>query len=241
MLFPVLHKLASLMGYELTKRRRSQLRAPIPPGSKLYVGCGEDRREGYCYSDIRPLPHVQLACKAWEVSQFCQGLGEIYSRHMLEHLTLGEVKLALQDWHKALAEGGQVRIEVPNLAFVIAQWQQAEWTGEPFADRYSDACWGFAGLFGWQRECDPTAPDYNQSYWDVHKSGFTGESMRYFLTQAGFEDIEIQFDRFTDKQIARRKIHPNASDDCHLIATARKRQGALEATNRHNQSVASAA
>ncbi|MCC9609598.1 hypothetical protein LOC68_04415 [Blastopirellula sp. JC732] len=237
----VLRNVASAFGYELTKRYRSKLRAPIPQGAKLYVGCGEDKQEGYFGSDIRPLPHVHLACKAWEVSQFCTGLGEIYSRHTLEHLTLAELKVTLQDWHKALAEGGQVRIEVPNLAFAIAQWQRATWTAEAFEDRYSDACWGFAGLFGWQRECDPTTPEYNQSYWDVHKSGFTADSMRFFLTQAGFDEIEISFDRFTDKQIARRKIHPNASDDCHLIAMARKPRAVQQDTTTAGRRTATAA
>ena len=199
-----------------------KLLQPVPAGSKLYVGCGEDSIEGYVGCDLRALENVSLACRAWDVSKHCQGLSEIYSRHMLEHLTLEESEITLQDWKQALAPGGVVRIEVPNLEFAIEQWRRAKWSNADLENRYSDARWGFAGFFGWQRECDPAAEDYDPNYWDVHKSGYTPESMRFFLEKAGFESIDIRLDGFTAKQNRRRKLKPEASAGCHLIATAMK-------------------
>ena len=218
----LLVRLAHRSGFRLERMSRSVLRGPIPQGAKLYVGCGEQNLEGYFGCDLRPLPHVQLACRAWEVSKFCSGLSEIYSRHMLEHLTFSESQLALRDWKNALAPGGLLRIEVPNLQFAMSQWQNAVWTEHELENRYSNARWGYAGLFGWQRECDPEADDYNLSYWDVHKSGYTADSMSFFLEQAGFGNIQIQMGKFTPKQLIRRNLAPNASDDCHLIATGIK-------------------
>lgn len=213
---------ARRLGYELVPAYAPKLKQSIPAGSKLYVGSGEQELEGYASCDSRSLENVRLVCRAWDVSKYCSGLSEIYSRHMLEHLTLAEAELTLRDWLVALAPNGIVRIEVPNLEFALSQWQRARWNSSELANRLSDARWGFAGLYGWQRECDPKSTDYNQSYWDVHKSGYTAESIRYFLSRAGFEQIETSFERFTLEQLRRRNMDLHASDNCHLVATARK-------------------
>ncbi|GAB5403891.1 MAG: hypothetical protein Aurels2KO_21220 [Aureliella sp.] len=215
-------RVASHLGFALTRESKSMLRRSIPDGAKLYVGCGEHELEGYAGCDLRALPNVRLVCKAWEVSRFCEGLSEIYSRHMLEHLTLRESQLTLADWFQALAPGGEVRIEVPNLDFVLRQWGRAKWNEEELAGKFSDARWGFAGLFGWQRECDPESPEYNQSYWDVHKSGYTQESIRFFLEQAGFVNIKMRLGGFTKEQNMRRGLDPSASEGCHLFASAQR-------------------
>ena len=213
---------ANRLGYDLVPAYVPGLKRPVPPGAKLYVGSGEQQATGYVACDFRPLENVQLVCRAWEVSRFCSGLSEIFSRHMLEHLTLAEAELTLRDWFAALAPSGIVRIEVPNLEFALSQWQRARWNSAELANRLSDARWGFAGLYGWQRECDPKSSDYNQSYWDVHKSGYTAKSMRHFLSQAGFEQIEISFESFTLEQLRRRNLDLHASDNCHLVAVGRK-------------------
>ena len=158
----------------------------------LYVGCGEDRREGFLHCDTRDLPGVDLICDAWEVSQHINGLEQIYSRHMLEHLTSMEADAALLDWHHALKIGGSVYIVVPNLDFHIQQWLGAEWNEETIKDVNSNARYGFAGLYGWQRECNPKQGDYNQTHWDVHKSGYNKKRLKYLLERAGFVKIQLE-------------------------------------------------
>lgn len=173
--------------------------------NSLYVGCGEDRRDGYMHCDIRNLPGIDLVCKAWEVSQNIRGLEDIYSRHMLEHLTSMEAEAALHDWHKALKIGGELYIVVPNLDFHVQQWLQADWDESTLRDTKSDARYGFAGLFGWQRECDPRQGDYNNSYWDVHKSGYNEKRLSFLLKRAGFVDVQTEI-----------------KNDVHLVAKAKK-------------------
>jgi 2-polyprenyl-3-methyl-5-hydroxy-6-metoxy-1,4-benzoquinol methylase len=155
---------------------------------------------------MRALPNVAVVCKAWQVSRHCAELLEIYPRHMLEHLTFDEVVAALRDWHAALAVGGKVEILVPNLSFHIDQWRRADWNEESLRDKESDARWGFAGLYGWQRQCNPHARDYDASYWDVHKSGYNEELIRFLLRRVGFCDIEVA-----------------TRDEAHLVARATKR------------------
>ena len=184
--------------WRLKKRIKQlfHLRAPteIIRGENIYVGCGDKTRDDFLGCDIRPLPNVKIVCPAWDVSNHCQDLNRIYSRHMVEHLTFAEAKKTFSDWFAALALGGEIEIEVPNMRFHIDQWLKADWTEEALNDRKSDARWGFAGFYGWQRECDPDDHSYNQSYWDVHKSGYDEKLLRFMLEAAGFVDVEIRIE-----------------------------------------------
>lgn len=177
----------------------------IPAGAKLYVGSGNDRREGFLGCDLRPLGNVDLMCKAWNVSRYCSDLEEIYSRHMLEHLTFDEVNATLNDWFEALALGGRLHLVVPNFDFHIEQWRRAEWSEEALRDKDSEARCSFAGLFGWQRDCKPGSA-YAQTYWDVHKSGYNEKLITFLLERTGFDDVEV-----------------TVENDLHLVARALKR------------------
>lgn len=197
------------LGFELRRIRKEQavkgaLR-PIPEGSKIYIGCGEDRREGYYGCDLRALPTVDIVCKAWEISRHVKDAAEIYARHMLEHLTLAEVQCTLDNWFSALAIGGKICIIVPNLEYHIKQWNKAIWDSEALINTQSDARYGFAGFYGWQRECDPRVSNYNTTYWDVHKSGYGIKNLEYLLKKAGFSHVHIR-----------------VVDEVHLEATAQK-------------------
>lgn len=194
-------------GYEL----RRLPKAPSGPprerlrGGKVYIGCGDDVKPGYVGCDIRKTPAVAIQCRAWELSRHACELDEVFSRHMLEHLTIREAELALRDWRDALRDGGRVEVIVPNMAFHIEQWGRAEWTDAALAEARSDASWARAGFWGWQRECDPMRGDYNSTYWDVHKSGYDERLLAYCLTAAGFKDVRT----FIEEQ-------------CHLRAEAHK-------------------
>jgi radical SAM superfamily enzyme YgiQ (UPF0313 family) len=180
-------------GFELQRILRGndkkiRTSAAVSRGLKLYVGCGEDTKEGYTGCDIRSLPTVSIVCKAWEVSYHCREVSEIYSRHMLEHLTIPQVEATLRDWLTALAEGGKVHIIVPNIDFHIRQWQRAVWDEENWNTKFSDARHSFAGFWGWQREADSDGEV--SSFWDVHKSGFNADFLAFMLRRAGFSKVQ---------------------------------------------------
>jgi 2-polyprenyl-3-methyl-5-hydroxy-6-metoxy-1,4-benzoquinol methylase len=81
----------------------------------------------------------------------------------------------------------------------------ADWKEPAQPSPKSNARWGFAGLYGWQRECDPTKRDYNQTYWDVHKSGYSGNRLQALLEEAGYAKVEV-----------------STVESCHLVARAVK-------------------
>lgn len=155
----------------------------------LYVGCGSDVRSGFTHSDIRHFPHVDIVCNAWEISKHISGVNHIYSRHMLEHLTDKEARKTLRDWFIALKPGGTVRIIVPNMDYHCEQWLRAEWNNSTAKDQKSDALYASAGFWGWQHECDPESDDYNNSYWDVHKSGYNERKAKFIFNEIGFRHV----------------------------------------------------
>lgn len=160
--------------------------------SKIYIGCGEDYRQGYLHCDKRDLSHVDIVCNAWEIDTKIQNLSTIYSRHMLEHLTNKEAELTLQNWYKALQTDGYVEIIVPNFDLRAQQWLSCEW--ELDTPTTQDEIWAVAGCWGWQRECDPLQENYNQSYWDVHKSGYNEKRITKILSHIGFKEIKTNVD-----------------------------------------------
>jgi predicted SAM-dependent methyltransferase len=172
---------------------------------KVYLGCGIDRKQGYLHSDVRELDGIDIVCQAWELSKHEKAFDEIYSRHMFEHLTAMEGEFALKDWFNALLPRGLLHIIVPNMDYHCQQWLNAEWNETTIKDKWSDARHSFASIFGWQRECNPAQNDYNQSYWDVHKSGYNKRRMSYVLERNGYVDIDIYVE-----------------DDIHLVAKAKK-------------------
>lgn len=158
----------------------------------IYMGCGPDIREGFLHCDIRKFDHIDIVCKAWELSSHIDEVNHIYSRHMLEHLTDNESKLTLQDWFNSLKIGGSVRIIVPDMDFHCKQWLDAKWSDITVEEKWSDSTHSHASIYGWQKECNPLDDNYNTTYWDVHKSGYNKRKMEYLLNKIGYKDVYVE-------------------------------------------------
>jgi predicted SAM-dependent methyltransferase/SAM-dependent methyltransferase len=207
----VVRQVLNWCGLEVRRLRRPGFQRRLPSLTHLEVGCGDTVREGFNGCDMRQTAASDLVCQAWEISKFCKDLKHIYSRHMLEHLCFAEVEHALRDWNRSLAVGGVVEIVVPNMAFHVRQFLNIEWEGDLSFSGNKDLAWALAGFHGWQRGCEELNGDSRTKYWDVHKSSFTEQLLRFFLESAGFEDVKTWIE-----------------DECHLCAMAVKAQDKAE-------------
>ena len=192
------HKIYTFFGLKIKLRIKTKI-------ENIYMGCGDDYKEGYIGCDVRKTKNTTIVCKAWELSKKIKSLKNIYSRHMCEHLTFQEFEYALQDWYQALAPEGKLEIIVPNLDFHIEQFRNAKINIKNLNTEKSDLNWALAGFWGWQRENYISREEKNK-YWDVHKSGYNIELMELFLVRNGFSDVQCT----------------TSSDNVHLIAKAKK-------------------
>lgn len=90
---------------------------------------------------------------------------EIRCVHMLEHLSFGEVIEALKEWHRVLKPGGVLRISVPDVHKCVSLHE-------------SDPHWRFY-IMGGQTDAN-----------DFHKSAWDERTLRHYLNEFGFENVE---------------------------------------------------
>ena len=123
---------------------------------------------------------------AWEGGLF----DAVYCAHNIEHFYGHEVPGLLRGFHRVLKDHGRVEIEVPNMQALALAWAKAGgdidavWyvTHEGYPVRFHEA------LYGW-------APALAQgSYQYTHKFGFTPDSLRRALADAGFVGGYDQWD-----------------------------------------------
>lgn len=147
---------------------------------KVEIGGGLTPREGYLSCDIRKLPKVDYVCNADNLPFNNDELEEVYSRHLIEHLTLKEFLKTLEEWNRVLKVGGVLYIICPNILWHLEQILNGN--HDSFYSKKSGEnhrYWGFGSLFGWQ-----------QNSVDIHKFGYYPELLIDILKEFGFCDIE---------------------------------------------------
>lgn len=139
---------------------------------KIEIGAGASPQPGYIQCEIRPLPHVDHVCNAWDLPFGTNTVDEVYSYHMLEHVTEAQGRASLAEWYRVLKSGGRLEVHVPDLEGHLRQY----W-GNGFHDdiSLSDREYAMLGIYGWQQ-----FPE------DCHKWGYTFETLSQRLVRLGF-------------------------------------------------------
>ena len=141
-------------------------RVPGLPAALRRAGrLSDERWSAYRDGTFRALSYLDLA----QPLPYPDGAFEaVFGSHVLEHLTPGEAESLLGELHRVLRPGGIVRIAVPDLDRVIAEYDPAQ------PDEF---------LFGmWQGRERSTS---RHRHWWLYNE----RSLRDLLTRTGFTDI----------------------------------------------------
>ena len=142
---------------------------------KLHLGSGTEPREGWVNVDTNAACGPDIVASVEHLPMFEDASADVIeSCHLFEHLTLTQARAALREWRRILAPGGELRLELPNLGRAV-ELMGTEMDGYDFA---------MVSMFGYPPLVD------QQGDGQVHKWGWTPETLRQELEAAGFEGVE---------------------------------------------------
>ena len=167
----------------------------MPELINLNLGCGGDYKQGFINIDCSDAENVDVHADVREYLPNMESgsAGLVYMSHFLEHLPGSDVVAVLKECFRVLVNGGLVEIRVPNFAYYL--------------DKYLDADKGFWEdakktkalthqiIHGRSVE-QPIEPIINFFLSAIflggyHKFAFTQSSLEYLLKKAGFRFIEF--------------------------------------------------
>lgn len=139
--------------------------------TKLHLGCGSIIMPGWVNVDLR--------CKAANIMECCialpsfeeNSIDEIYSSHMIEHLTHDQNISSLSRWFDLLVPGGRLRLRCPN-----GKWFCRTFLNASAQSLYSPYGGGKAGIFG----------GLHNLPFSYHRNMFSSDSLKHYVEQAGF-------------------------------------------------------
>lgn len=136
--------------------------------SKLNLGCGYDKREGYLNVDIDPACAPDILIRDGDYSRIPRRrFEEVLAKDVLEHIPRAQTLAALLDFADYLVDGGKLILQTSSILGVAAKLQQLS--------RYADHHGWTICLFGSQAHAG-----------DFHHTGFTEVTLTVHLRAAGF-------------------------------------------------------
>jgi len=141
---------------------------------KLNLGSGSSYLKGYVNIDkYNPVAdRVMDVCK---LDYPDNSVDEIFTSHMVEHLTYYEFIDALKEWRRVLKENGTLIIRCPNFERHLRDWLNAS-----YEKRFGKNNRGVNVILGFQDR----GPGY------INRNIFTVRRLRELVNQAGFEILE---------------------------------------------------
>lgn len=87
--------------------------------TRLHIGSGRERLEGWVNVDVQALPGVDVVADVTQGLRF-SNVEAIFAEHFIEHLPLDRAVAFLRESWRVLARKGWIRLSTPNLDWVWA-------------------------------------------------------------------------------------------------------------------------
>jgi predicted SAM-dependent methyltransferase len=84
---------------------------------RLHIGSGHAHLDGWINVDIQALPEVDVVADVTQGIRFTN-VEAIFAEHFIEHLRIDDAINFLASSHRALQDGGWIRLSTPNLDWV---------------------------------------------------------------------------------------------------------------------------
>lgn len=176
--------LVAAVGIRRIERRLGQILASSATTSgpvRLHLGCGRKRIDGYINIDGVMTEAADRVMNILDLDFPPNTVDEIYSSHMIEHLSPQELEIALSNWFAILKPGGILTIRCPNFEYTLRLFLD---TPEP--ER-------------WDKTTLPTGvvvTPFNMIFgsmegpFQYHKNAFTSAHLRSILEEHGFDVVK---------------------------------------------------
>ena len=136
---------------------------------------------------------------------------EIIAIEFLEHISFRSTIKVLREWHRIMKIGGKLTIQVPAIDKMCEMFMNEEVCDcvahKPIDDvdvKALDCCDYCKG----KGKVNPTRwlfafTGAQKHEWDVHRNVLTKESLTFNLFEAGFKNIEVGYDKYNWKLVAK--------------------------------------
>jgi SAM-dependent methyltransferase len=141
---------------------------------KLHLGCGSNLLEDYINID-KYNPKADMMMDACELDYPDDSVDEIFTSHMVEHLTCPEFMKALKEWKRVLKGEGKLVIRCPNFEKHLRDWLNAD-----YRKRWGERNEGVNVILGFQ----DAGPGH------LNRNIFTSDRLSDLVSRAGFEIME---------------------------------------------------
>jgi SAM-dependent methyltransferase len=109
----------------------------------------------------------------------------VWSSHNIEHLCSSDVEAALKEFYRVLLPGGVAFIQVPDIQAVAEEIVKGNFESAAYESPAGPVC-PIDMLYGYRKFVD------SGCVFQQHKTGFTADSLRQKLENAGFNQIEVE-------------------------------------------------
>lgn len=170
---------------------------------RVELGSGPHGEPGYYHVDAVKTGNVDKEADVRVLAWLHDDeVDELYSAHVVEHISYTEIETVLLEWNRVLKPGGEITIKMPDLAFLcrslVEEIHSAEEVMVALFGGFSDTPGGpdgwekISGNPQWERNTlrDGDIPHPGKyTEWGAHKAMYTFESFVPRMERAGFINI----------------------------------------------------